>query len=116
MSAISGAKVTELPNPISRLAMANSMRLGASPEAMNASPRVNVAATTGLTMPKRSTSCPINTAPPPKPSIASVYGIDASARATLNSACTDGRVTTTAHMPTLPTDPISRHTISRSQA
>ncbi len=36
MSAISGAKLAELPTPISRLAMANQNRLGASPDAMKA--------------------------------------------------------------------------------
>ena len=72
MSAISGAKVAELPTPISRLAMANVMRLGASPEAMKATPSVSVAPITGSTMPKRSTSRPMTTAPAPKPSIASV--------------------------------------------
>ena len=72
MSAISGAKVAELPTPITRLATANSMRLGASPEATKPSPNRNVPAITGPTTPKRSTSPPMATAPMPKPSIASV--------------------------------------------
>src|SRR5689334_10624209 len=39
----------------------------------------------------------------PNASIVSVYGSDASARATPKSACTAGNATTTAHMPTPPT-------------
>src|SRR5512144_1236352 len=38
----------------------------------------------------------------PKPSIVSVYGNDAPARAAPNSACTAGSATTTDHMPTPP--------------
>ncbi len=38
----------------------------------------------------------------PKQIIVNVYGSDASARATPNSACTAGSATTTDHMPTPP--------------
>ena len=40
--------------------------------------------------------------PKPKPIIVSVYGSDAPARATPNSACTAGSATTTDHIPTPP--------------
>ena len=72
MSASSGAKVPELPTPISRLATANVMRLGAKAEAMKESPSRSAEPASGRTMPKRSTSRPIATAPMPKPIIASV--------------------------------------------
>ena len=54
--------------------------------------------------------------PTPKPIIVSVYGSDASARATPNSACTDGSATTTDHMPTPPMVDSTRPTTSRYHA
>ena len=71
---------------------------------------------TGTAMPKRSESRPISTPPHAKPSIASVNGSEASARATPNSACTAGSTTGTDHMPTVPMVPSTTATASRNQA
>ena len=71
---------------------------------------------TGTMMPKRSDSRPITMPPTPKPIIVSVYGSDASARATPNSACTAGSATTTDHMPTPPIVDSSSATDSRNHA
>ncbi len=54
-------------------------------------------------MPRRSARRPITTPPRPKPTISSVYGSDASARAMPNSACTLGRTTATTYIALLPT-------------
>jgi hypothetical protein len=53
-------------------------------------------------MPNRSDQRPSAMPAAPNPSIVSVYGSDAAARATPNSACTAGSTTTTDHMPTPP--------------
>ena len=52
----------------------------------------------------------------PKPTIVSVYGNDASARATPKSACTAGNATATDHMPTPPIVDSSSDTPSLTQA
>src|SRR5947209_15240362 len=56
----------------------------------------------GQKIPARSESRPMKMPPKPNPIIVSVYGMDASARATPKSACTAGSATTTDHMPTPP--------------
>ena len=58
----------------------------------------------------------MTTPPSAKPSIVSVNGSDASARATPNSACTAGSATTTDHMPTPPTVETSMVAPRRSHA
>ncbi len=67
-------------------------------------------------MPKRSASRPIAIPPIANPIMVSVYGSEASARATPNSASTAGRVTTTDHSPTPPIMLISSDIVSRYQA
>src|ERR1700722_9867842 len=52
----------------------------------------------------------------PKPSITNVKASEAVPRATPNSAWTVGSATTTDHMPTLPSEPISTATASRVHA
>ena len=54
--------------------------------------------------------------PMPKPIISSVYGSDASARATLNSFCTEGRTTETTYIAPLPIVISARATDRRIQA
>src|SRR5437879_897292 len=61
-------------------------------------PRLSAPVTTGTMTPKRSASRPIRMPPTPKPTIVSVYGSDASARETPNSACRAGSATTTPYM------------------
>src|SRR5215216_5404484 len=70
----------------------------------------------GTRMPKRSASRPISTPPTAKPTVVSVYGSEASARATPNSACTAGSATTTDQMPTPPIVLSSIPAASRNQA
>ena len=67
-------------------------------------------------MPNRSCSRPITIPPNAKPSIVSVKGSEASARATPKSACTAGSTTTIDHMPTPPTVPSATDAASRSHA
>jgi hypothetical protein len=71
---------------------------------------------TGTMIPKRSASRPIPMLARPKPIIVSVYGNDASARATPNSDCTAGSATTTDHIPTPPMVESARLTARRIQA
>src|SRR5205823_5425881 len=71
---------------------------------------------TGTMIPNRSASRPIRMLASPNPIIVSVYGSDASARATPNSACTAGSATTTDHMPTPPMVESARLTARRIQA
>ncbi len=54
--------------------------------------------------------------PKPKPIIVSVYGSDASPRATPNSACRRGSTTATEYMPDPPMVISSSDTASRAQA
>ena len=58
----------------------------------------------------------MTTPPQARPSIVSVNGSDAAARATPNSACTIGSATTTDHMPTPPTVDTSMVAPRRSHA
>jgi hypothetical protein len=69
---------------------------------MNPPPRQKMPISTGGMMPKRSASRPIRMPPRPKPIMVSVYGSDASERATPNSACTGGSATVTMYMPAPP--------------
>src|SRR5947209_5686363 len=96
--------------------MANGMRLEARPATIKPRPSAIAPQTMGGTMPKRSDSRPITTPPQAKPSMVSVKGSEASARATPNSACTVGSTTGTDHMPTLPTVVSATATASRRQA
>ena len=57
---------------------------------------------TGTMTPKRSASRPIITPPSPNPIIASVYGSEASPRATANSAWMRGKTTATVYIPEPP--------------
>ena len=68
------------------------------------------------TMPKRSVSLPVATPPRPKPSIARVKASEAAPRVAANSACTTGSTTTTDHIPTLPIEPITSASASRTHA
>ena len=67
-------------------------------------------------MPKRSESRPIAMLLTPNPIIVSVYGSDASPRATPKAVCTDGSATTTDHMPTPPIVDSSSAIESRNHA
>ena len=67
-------------------------------------------------MPRRSARRPITRPPMPKPIISSVYGSDASARATPNSACTAGSTTATTYIALLPTVIRTRARTKRPQA
>ena len=58
----------------------------------------------------------MTTPPTPNPSIVMVKASETSARLAANSPCTVGSTTTTDHMPTLPTVPISSARPSRRQA
>src|SRR6185503_11177037 len=71
---------------------------------------------TGTMIPKRSESLPMRMPLNPYPIMVSVYGSDASARATPNSACTGGSATTTDHMPTPPMVDNSNAITRRDQA
>ena len=68
------------------------------------------------TMPKRSVIRPVTTPPRPKPSMVMVKASDTAPRVAANSACTTGSTTTTDHMPTLPIEPISSASASRTHA
>src|SRR6267143_2666130 len=68
------------------------------PQRRKPAPRLRAPITTGTMTPKRSESLPIRMPPTPKPTIVSVYGSDASARETPNSACRAGSATTTPYM------------------
>ena len=68
------------------------------------------------TIPKRSESFPVATPPSPKPSMAKVKASEAAPRVVSYSACTTGSTTTTDHIPTLPTEPISNAKASLIQA
>src|SRR5438034_8524078 len=68
------------------------------PQRRKPAPRLSAPITTGTMTPKRSASRPIRMPPTPKPIIVSVYGSDASALVTPNSACTAGSATTTPYM------------------
>ena len=58
----------------------------------------------------------MNSPPMHSPTSVSVYGSDASARATPNSACTVGRTTTPDHRPTPPTVAIASAAARRIHA
>jgi hypothetical protein len=58
--------------------------------------------------PNRSTARPITRLPSAKPIMVKVYGSEASARATPNSACTAGMITMIDHIPTLPRTAMAR--------
>ena len=68
------------------------------------------------TMPKRSVILPVTTPPRPKPSMVSVKASDTAPRVAPNSGCTTGSTTTTDHMPTLPSEPITSASASLTQA
>ncbi len=72
--------------------------LPAMPAATKPRPRLTAPISSGTITPKRSASRPMKSPPTPKPIIVSVYGSEASARATPNSACTAGSTTTTTYM------------------
>jgi hypothetical protein len=69
-----------------------------------------------ITMPKRSVTLPVTTPPRPKPSMVSVKASDTAPRVAPNSPCTTGSTTTTDHIPTLPIEPISTASASRTHA
>src|SRR6267143_1781870 len=99
-SATRGAKVAAQPSrpassPCARL---NCHSVTDMPQRRNPAPRLSAPITTGTVTPKRSESRPIRMPPTPKPTIVSVYGSDASARETPNSACRAGSATTTPYM------------------
>src|SRR6187455_965440 len=73
------------------------------------------AAKTGMRIPVRSDQRPSSMPAAPNPSIVSVYGNDAPARATPNSACTVGSATTTDHIPTPPIVDSARASARRRQ-
>ena len=104
VSATSGAKVAELPSAPSSTpwASAKPLRLPDIPAAMKPAPRPAEPISTTRITPKRSASLPIAMPPSPKPTIISVYGSDASARTTPNSACTAGSTTATMYIAPLP--------------
>ena len=104
VSATSGAKVAEVPSsPISSpCAALNVHTLPAMPATMKPQPSPTAPISTGTITPKRSASRPIRMPPKPKPIIVSVYGSEASARATPNSAWMRGSTTVTAYMPEPP--------------
>jgi hypothetical protein len=104
VSATSGAKVAELPSrPIRRPCQtAKLVTLPAEAAAAKPAPRPAAPTSTGTITPKRSARRPIRMPPRPKPSISSVYGSEASERATPNSACTAGSTTATTYMPLEP--------------
>ena len=110
--------MAEVPRvPISRpCAAQNSHRFGASPALMKPAPSPTAPSTTGTITPKRSASRPISTPPRPKPTIVSVYGSDASARATPNSAWMRGSTTVMEYIPEPPIVMSSSDTASRSHA
>src|SRR5882757_8585544 len=68
------------------------------------------------TMPKRSVILPVATPPRPKLSMVSVKASDTAPRVAPNSGCTTGNTTTTDHIPTLPIEPISSASASRTHA
>src|SRR3989475_9889442 len=99
-SATRGAKVAAQPrrpasSPCARL---NCHSVADMPQRRKPAPRLSAPVTTGTMTPKRSASRPIRMPPTPKPTIVSVYGSDASARETPNSACRAGSATTTPYM------------------
>ena len=104
ISATSGAKVAALPSaPISKpCARLNCHKLPAEPAATNPIPSATLPISAGTITPKRSASRPIRIPPRPKPTMVSVYGSDASARVTPNSACSCGSTTTTEYIPEPP--------------
>ena len=70
----------------------------------------------GSITPRLSASRPMRIPPAPKPIMSSVYGSDASARATPNSCCTDGSTTATTYMAPLPIVISANATPRRSHA
>ena len=70
----------------------------------------------GNLTPKRSDKRPVRMPPSPKPTIVSVYGSEASARATPNSAWIRGSTTVTEYMPEPPSVISCGETINRVQA
>src|SRR5215470_13743318 len=72
--------------------------------------------TTGTMIPTRSASLPIRMLATPNEIMVSVYGNDASPRATPNSAWTAGSATTTDHIPTPPMVESARVTARRNHA
>ena len=88
----------------------------AIPEAAYPTPRLAAPSSNGHMTPKRSARRPIAMPPMPKPTISSVYGSDASARAMPNSACTDGSTTETTYIPLLPIVISNSVTTSRATA
>ena len=68
------------------------------------------------TMPSRSVILPMMTPPTPKPRKIMVAASETAPRLAANSCCTTGITTTTDHIPTAPTEPISTASASRSQA
>jgi len=117
-SATSGAKVAELPSaPMSTpCASAKPHRLPDSPASTKPAARHTAPTSADTITPRRSASRPIQMPPMPKPTISSVYGSEASARATSNSACTAGSTTATMYMQLLPTVIRARVTSRRVQA
>ena len=117
MSEISGTKLAEVPTPISRPdAAANCHRVAAWEASAYPAASATAPTSKGTSTPRRSASRPISTPPSPKPIMVRVNGREAPPRATSNSACTDGRATTTDHMPTPPIVARTMETARRSQA
>jgi hypothetical protein len=100
VSATSGAKLAELPTRPSSTpwTIAKLQMLVAYAAATKPAPRPSAPMTSGSATPRRSASRPMKTPPTPKPTISSVYGSDASARALPNSACTLGKTTATTYI------------------
>ena len=118
VSATSGANVVELPSAPSSIpcASAKAVRLPAMPAAMKPAPSPTAPIIATTITPQRSAILPIATPPSPKPTIISVYGSDASARATPNSACTGGSTTAITYIAPLPIVIISSTANRRIQA
>jgi hypothetical protein len=118
VSATSGAKVAEVPNkPISTpCARLNCHSELAEPAATKPSPSPKAPTNTGAITPKRSARRPIRMPPNPKPTMVSVYGNEASARAAPNSVCMAGSTTVTQYMPTPPMVISASDTMRRSHA
>ena len=83
---------------------------------MKPAPRPSAPRPTGTSTPKRSARRPISTPPRPKPIIVSVYGSEASARATPNSSWMRGNTTVTEYMPEPPIVISTRDTARRIHA
>jgi hypothetical protein len=104
VSATSGAKVAEEPSrPMRRpCARLNCQSVAAFPASTKPVPRPIAPIIDVVITPKRSDRRPIRMPPSPKPSMVTVYGNDASARVTPNSAWTGARATEMTYIPEPP--------------